>query len=248
MHEGTGEATVARVAANWHAVVEEVADACQRANRSVEEVTIIGVTKYVGPELAGILFEVGCADLGENRPQELWRKAAWFQSRGGDQHGARAASLPRWHVIGHLQRNKVRRTLPLMHLLHSLDSLRLVEALVTECRRVPQSVRCLIEVNIAGDASKTGVPVDELPRLVEAVREYPELEVQGLMAMASLDARGDDARRQFAALRQLRDDLQQRYAMALPHLSMGMSGDFAEAIAEGATMVRIGSRLWEGVV
>ncbi|RMF45177.1 MAG: YggS family pyridoxal phosphate-dependent enzyme [Planctomycetota bacterium] len=234
------------IARNWQRVQQEVAEACHRAGRDPGDVTIVGVTKYVEPSWAGLLLAAGCHDLGENRPQELWRKAEWFSEHLASLDSQGSPSLPRWHLIGHLQRNKITRTLPLIHLLHSLDSLRLAYGLDSAAERLQMQVPLLLEVNISRDATKTGIPAAQIEPVVDFLRDRPRLQLLGLMAMATHGAQGEEARREFAEVRALRDRLSRKYELPLPHLSMGMSGDFAEAIAEGATIVRIGSLLWHG--
>ena len=226
---------------NVEAVRDRVAEACRRAGRSPDEVTVIAVTKYAGPEIARLLYEAGCHDLAESRPQNLWAKAESL----GD-----LAPAPRWHLVGHLQRNKIRRTLPVMSLLHSLDSLRLLDALEAEAAAAGITCRALVEVNLAGDPGRTGVGEAEAEALVAAGATRPHVEIVGLMGMASVpDGDASAARREFGRLRELRDRLRAGVAGGerLAELSMGMSGDFAEAIAEGATLVRIGSAFFEGL-
>jgi pyridoxal phosphate enzyme (YggS family) len=227
---------------NVESVRDRVADACHRAGRSSEEVTVIAVTKYAGPEIARLLHEAGCRDLAESRPQSLWAKAEAL---------ADLEPAPRWHLVGHLQRNKIRRTLPLLALLHSLDSLRLLEAIEAEGAAAGHACRVLVEVNLAGDPGRTGATAADAEALVAAAVGMRYVEVVGLMGMASVpDGEASAARREFARLRELRD----RLVTAVPggeklrELSMGMSGDFAEAILEGATLVRIGSAFFEGLV
>jgi len=226
---------------NVESVRDRVADACHRAGRSSEEVTVIAVTKYAGPEIARLLHEAGCRDLAESRPQSLWAKAEAL---------ADLEPAPRWHLVGHLQRNKIRRTLPLLALLHSLDSLRLLEAIEAEGAAAGHACRVLVEVNLAGDPGRTGATAADAEALVAAAVGMRYVEVVGLMGMASVpDGEASAARREFARLRELRD----RLVTAVPggeklrELSMGMSGDFAEAILEGATLVRIGSAFFEGL-
>ncbi len=154
-----------------------------------------------------------------------------------------------WHLIGHLQRNKLKRTLPLISLLHSLDSLRLAQAVSQEA--VQQGLRCrvLLEVNVTSDSSKTGMSIDHTRSLLELADQLPGIEFCGLMAMSSLDATATHAQREFQRVSDLRDQLQLEFAeLALRELSMGMSGDFRQAIAAGATLVRIGSSLWQGIM
>ena len=231
-----------RCRANYAAVQESVADACRKAGRPVTDVRIIGVTKYVSAEWAAELVRAGCRDLAESRPQLLWDKAE-----------ALAGAPPlRWHLVGHLQRNKVRRTVGLVSLIHSVDSLRLLEAIAAEGQRIGCVSDVLVEVNLTGDAARSGVAAADVALLVEQALHLPQVRVRGLMGMAA-EPEGPDrvgtARRQFASLRELRDQTAAALpeAIGLPELSMGMSGDFTEAILEGATLVRIGSSLWEGI-
>lgn len=226
-----------RIVANWKTVVGEVADAATAAGRSASDVKIIGVTKYVDAATTAALVAAGCHDLGENRPQVLWDKV---KSELID------ASV-RWHVIGHLQRNKVRRTLRHAPLIHSVDSGRLLKSIATESVAINQSTDVMLEVNISGDDSKTGMDASELSLLLQDLPSSG-IRVIGLMAMAGWGTEPDQARQQFAQVRALRDQLAEQVGNPLSELSMGMSGDFAAAIAEGSTMVRIGSRLFEGVM
>lgn len=225
----------AQIERNWHSVRDEVHRAAGQCNRDPDSIRLIGVTKYVDSETTRVLAEAGCTELAESRPQVLWQKAE-------------SLSIPavRWHLIGHLQRNKVRRTLRQRPIIHSIDSERLLRAVAEEAESQNQVASILLEVNISGDAAKTGLPPMELARLLECL-PTSGVRVLGLMAMAGWGTETADARRQFDQVRDLRDELQQRLGRKLPELSMGMSGDFREAIAEGATMVRIGSRLFEGV-
>jgi PLP dependent protein len=236
--------TRAVIQRNWLAVREQVAQACVAAGRDPSEVKILGVAKYVGPELTAQLFDVGCESIGENRPQVLWEKADWFAT-----HRPSVSHQPRWHLIGHLQRNKVRRTLPLVTQLDAIDSWRLAEEISREAGKLGLEVSVLIDVNVTQDPSKTGMATAELWQLRESVASLPHIRWQGLMAMSSLDADSQQARREFADVRQLQADLAADLGdrVQLSQLSMGMSGDFREAIAEGSTCVRIGSNLWTGL-
>lgn len=232
-----------RLRSNLAGVRGRIAEACRRAGRPTGEVTLVGVTKYVSAGLARQLLDAGCRDLAESRPQALWAKADAL---------AACSPAPRWHLVGHLQRNKVRRTLPALGLLHSLDSHRLLETLDAETRASGRPCDVLVEVNLAGDPERTGLPEDQVAPLLEAAATCSLVHVRGLMGMASVPegpAAAAAARRQFARLRELRDRLRRLVAPAvsLDELSMGMSGDFEEAILEGATLVRVGSALWEGV-
>jgi len=228
----------ARLSANLARVLQQIAEAAVRAGRKPDEVRLVGVTKYVDVEMTRALFEAGLADLAESRPQELWNK------------GELLKELPiRWHAIGNLQRNKVERTLPLISLLHSGDSLRLLEAASAAAVKQGRVVQTLLEVNISGDEAKHGFAPHELASALPAIASLPGVKVRGLMAMASLEGGNEQARRDFAALRKLRDSLLADCPpqLELRELSMGMSGDFIEAIEEGATIIRVGSALFEGI-
>jgi pyridoxal phosphate enzyme (YggS family) len=236
-----GEAAAARIAENLAAIRGRVAEACRRAGRDPGDVTLIAVTKYVDGATARLVHAAGCVDLAESRPQSLWAKAEAL---------ADLVPPPRWHLVGHLQRNKIRRTLAAAPLVHSLDSLRLLEAVEAEAGGLVCDA--LVEVNIAGDPGRTGVMEADVAALLEAAGGMPHVRVLGLMGMAAApdgEDGGATARRQFARLRDLRDDLVARLPTptGLRELSMGMSGDFAEAILEGSTLVRVGSALWEGI-
>jgi pyridoxal phosphate enzyme (YggS family) len=225
------------VEANLRRVRERIAAACARAGRPPDDVTLVVVTKSVGPEIAALLPELGVRDLGESRPQALWAKAAAL------------SPAVRWHLVGHLQRNKVDRTLPLVYLTHSVDSLRLLDAIESEAERLGRVADVLVEVNVSGEAAKAGFGPSELPAVGERAAQLRHVRVHGLMTMAPLSHDPEDARPTFTGLRELRDGLRREFASPhrLEHLSMGMTGDFEVAIEEGATMVRIGTALFEGL-
>jgi PLP dependent protein len=230
----------ARCRENLAAVRAGVADACRRAGRDVGGVTLIGVTKYVDAEVARLLVEAGCHDLAESRPQHLWEKARLL---------ADAVPSPRWHLVGHLQRNKIRCTLPVAPLIHTLDSLRLLSALEAEAAAIGLTCDVLVEVALSDDPGRSGVRPADAAALAIAAAAAPHVRLRGLMGMAGHpDGAKADARRDFARLRELREQISGDVPPGMMReLSMGMSGDFAEAILEGATMVRIGSALVEGI-
>ncbi len=225
------------LAGRLQAVEERLRAACRRSGRDRSAVTLVAVTKSVGPELAAGLVRLGVTHLGESRPQELWRKAA---------------ALPQavqWHLIGHLQRNKVERTLPLVEMIHSVDSLRLLTALEEEAARQGRTVPVLLEVNASGEASKHGFAQDEVPGLASHLAGLRRVQVSGLMTMAAPLDDPQQCRPTFASLRALRDRLRGEVGPphTVEHLSMGMSNDFEVAVEEGATLVRLGSVLFEGL-
>ena len=224
-----------RLRANLDAVETRVANACLRSGRKRSEVTLVAVTKSVSAEIAALLPELGVFDLGENRPQELWRKAEILPRE------------VRWHLIGHLQRNKVERTLPLAHLVHAVDSVRLLQSIEKEAASQARSVLVLLEVNASSEASKQGFAPAEIADLLPVLRELRHVQVRGLMTMAALQE-PEACRPTFATLRTLRDQLQADLPnQRIDQLSMGMSNDFEIAIEEGATLIRLGTVLLEGV-
>ena len=242
-----------RIEANLEAVRERIAAACRQAGRTADNVTLVAVTKYVSADVTRLVLEAGCRDLAESRPQSLWDKAVAL---------AGVAPAARWHMVGHLQRNKIRRTLPLLGVLQSLDSIRLLEAIAADAVRPADALRpadagqeatgcdVLVEVNLTDDPGRSGAMPADVPALVAAAAASRGVRLRGLMGMAGRpDADAADARRDFARLRALRDNLAATLAdpSMLRDLSMGMSGDFEAAILEGSTLVRIGSALFEGI-
>jgi hypothetical protein len=207
-------------------VQERIAAACDRAGRSPDEVTIIAVSKGFPAAFVEEAVRAGLADIGENRVQEAQSKIDALSERG---------VRPRWHLVGHLQTNKVRTALALFDIIHSVDSLRLAEVVD---RHATRPVPVLIEVNVAGEATKYGFAPDAVATAREKIASLPRLEVHGLMTVAPLVSDPQDARPVFRRLRDLRD------ALGLRHLSMGMTDDFEVAIEEGATMVRIGRAIF----
>jgi pyridoxal phosphate enzyme (YggS family) len=225
----------AQIAENVARVRGRIAEAAIRSGRTPDDVTLVAVTKYVAADVVRPLVAAGCLDLGESRPQKLWDKADAL------------AGLPiRWHMIGHLQTNKVRRTLPLLAMVHSIDSPRLLDAIDAECDR---PLTALLEVNTSGEPAKSGLTPELIEPLLVQAAGCRNVAIRGLMCMASLEGGPDVARRDFAALRALRDRLRRNCppGVSLDQLSMGMSGDYEIAIEEGATIVRVGSALFEGV-
>ncbi|QDU88691.1 Pyridoxal phosphate homeostasis protein [Pirellulimonas nuda] len=224
---------------NLERVRAEVANAAAEAGRDAAEITLVGVSKYVDATATAVLVDAGLCDLGEARPQQLWDKAS-------DPRLAPMAPV-RWHLIGHLQRNKADRTVPLAALVHSVDSGRLLAAVDKAAAAAGKRQAVLLEINCSGDSEKYGLAPAEAIDLVEQAGGMAGVSLQGLMTMGAREGGTTVARRNFADLRELRDNLVSESGVTLPILSMGMSGDFREAILEGATHVRIGSALWTGV-
>lgn len=216
------------------AVRGRIAAACRKSGREPSAVTLVGVTKTVSPEVARLAFELGLADLGESKPQELWKKAE-------------AVPEARWHLVGHLQRNKIDRTVPIAALIHSVDSLRLLESLATFGTKRGSPVPVLLEVNCSREESKGGLAPSELPAAGDRAVSLPGVSLQGLMTMAAFQDDPEWCRPAFAELRDIRESLRKSTGLPLPHLSMGMSNDYPVAVEEGATLVRIGTTLFEGL-
>lgn len=208
--------------------------ACRRAGRLRSEITLVAVTKTVPAKVAALLPALGQLDLGESRPQELWKKAA---------------ALPgnvRWHLVGHLQRNKIDKTLPITHLIHSIDSVRLLQAIETEAAAQDRQVDVLLEVNASHEPQKHGFEPEQLPAMLAELDKLKHVGIRGLMTMAALEADAEECRPTFTALRELRDRFRPQCPPphALNELSMGMSNDFEVAVEEGATLVRLGTVLF----
>jgi pyridoxal phosphate enzyme (YggS family) len=212
-------------------IEERILAACEQAGRTRASVQLVAVSKTVTAEIVQEAMALGLTEFGENRPQELWRKAE-------------AVPGAHWHVIGHLQRNKLDRTLPLVTLIHSVDSLRLLEAINAWGRDHQRRVPILLEVNCSREEQKGGFAPEALPTLTDQILACEALDWQGLMTMAAYTAEPEDARSTFADLRVLRDTMRRLTGLPLPHLSMGMSNDFEVAIEEGSTFVRIGTALF----
>ncbi len=214
------------------AVRARIAAAAARAGRSAAAVRLVAVTKGHPLERAREAAAAGLADLGESRVQEaLAKQAAWPDAP------------VRWHLIGHLQRNKARQAAGRFVLIHSLDSIRLADALETAAAAAGLVQDVLVEVNMAREAQKTGVLPEEAPALVAHAAGLPHLRLCGMMTLAPYDAPVALQHRVFGGLRALRDSLATS-SLELAVLSMGMSGDFEAAVEEGATMVRLGTVLF----
>lgn len=221
---------------NYEQLLERIHRASVRAGRDPAEITLVAVTKYAELEWVRELLSLGVRELGESRPQQLDQRAR--QIDGG----------VHWHLVGHLQRNKVRRTLPVVTMIHSVDSLRLLERIDSVAQELDLKPRMLLEVNISGEEAKDGFDTDALRREWDSILGVQSVEIEGLMTMAPYADDPQQSRPVFRGLRRLRDELAGRSpARSLEHLSMGMSGDFEVAIEEGATIIRIGSSLFSGL-
>ncbi len=234
-------------------VKERIAAACAQAKREPSEVTLVAVTKTAAPEQIREILSLGVGDLGESRVQVLQQRAAqvneFYSRRMAHAEEGMPARL-RWHMIGHLQRNKVKAVLPIVSLIHSVDSLRLAEELDQQAAKLDKRMPVLMEVNASEESQKQGVAVGAAVHLAEQIDSMPNLQLLGLMSMAAINAKEDQARRTFARTREIFEEMKWHKigGTALRHLSMGMSQDFEPAILEGATLVRIGTLLFGGKV
>jgi len=210
-----------------------MAGAARKAGRKPEETELVAVTKTHAPEAIEEALAAGQNLFGENRVQEARAKMPLVSSRA------------RWHLIGHLQKNKVRQALPVFEMLEGIDSLELARDIQRIADEEGHRPRVLLEVNVAGEATKFGFkPANLEAELETLIAEMPRLDVQGLMAIPPFTPKAEDSRKYFVALRELRDALQEKLRVGLPELSMGMSGDYEVAIEEGATLVRVGTAIF----
>ncbi|WP_284322492.1 YggS family pyridoxal phosphate-dependent enzyme [Dyella acidisoli] len=221
-----------QLAANWNAVRRRVDEACREAGRDPGEVSILPVSKTFGPDVVRAALAQGLNRFGENKVQEIKDKATALAGESID-----------WVVIGHLQTNKAKDVARLASEVQSLDRLELAEALHRRLEAENRTLDVLVQVKTAREESKHGLPAEELPAFLECLRAYPTLRVKGLMTLATLSEDPGEVRACFGHLRELRDRCAAEGHL-LARLSMGMSGDFPFAIAEGATEVRIGTAIF----
>ncbi|MCM1057814.1 MAG: YggS family pyridoxal phosphate-dependent enzyme [Firmicutes bacterium] len=219
---------------NMEAVKIKIAEACQRTGREKEEVALIAVSKTKPVEMLRAAYEAGARDFGENRVQELMEKIP---------------AMPedvRWHMIGHLQRNKVKYIVGKVWMIHSVDSFALAQEISREAVKRQVTVRILLEVNVAEEESKFGVSVREAYSLAEAVAKLPGIQVQGLMTIAPFVEDPEENRTYFKKLKQLSVDIYNKNIdnINMNVLSMGMTGDYSVAVEEGATYVRVGTGIF----
>jgi pyridoxal phosphate enzyme (YggS family) len=213
---------------------QRIERAAARSGRSPGQVTLVGASKTVPAEVLAEVVRLGLLDLGENRVQEAERKQIELGAEGRQ---------VRWHMIGHLQRNKVKKAVEIFDVIQSLDGPELAEE-IAHRGSVDGATPVLIEVNVSGEATKFGVAPERVESLLEKCRSLSGLQLDGLMTIGRPVERPEDARTDFVRLRELRDRCERSLGLQLPQLSMGMSGDFEVAIEEGATLVRVGSALF----
>lgn len=235
-------------------VKERIANACAKAKRDPAEVNLIAVTKTAAPEQIREILQLGVGDLGESRVQILQQRAAqvneFYARQKAHDGGETMPAKLRWHMIGHLQRNKVKPILPLVSLIHSVDSLRLAEELDGHALKAGKRLPVLMQVNASEESQKSGVAVGAAVHLAEQIDSMPNLQILGLMSMAPFEAAEGVIRQCFARTREIFEEMKWHKigGTSLKHLSMGMSNDFETAIEEGSTMVRVGTLLFGGKV
>lgn len=219
---------------NLVSVQKNIEESCERAGRNAEDVRLIAVSKTKPVEALKEAYEAGCRDFGENKVQELTEKCE---------------ELPkdiRWHMIGHLQRNKVKYLVGRVYMIHSVDSVKLAEEISREAVKKNVTVPILVEVNVAGEESKFGTSVREAEMLVREIAALPGISVRGLMTIAPYVEKAEDNRQYFVNLRQLSVDIKKKNIdnVCMDVLSMGMTGDYTVAVEEGATYVRVGTGIF----
>ncbi len=213
-------------------VRERMAEACRRAGREASEVTLVAVTKGQPPDVVRAAADLGLNLFGENKVQEAACKLP------------HCVSGPEWHLVGHLQRNKVRPALELFSVIHSVDSVRLLEQIERVAEEGGYRPEVLLEVNVSGESSKSGLSPAQAPEAIECALGCRSLTLTGLMTMAPFCPEPEMARPVFAKLREARDRWEKAFGIGLPNLSMGMSNDYRVAVEEGATWVRLGTVLF----
>ena len=222
------------ISENLNIVEKKIDAACSRSGRAREDVTLIAVSKTKPLEMLREAYDSGCRDFGENKVQELVEK---YDQMPGD---------VRWHMIGHLQRNKVKYIIDKVYMIHSVDSLRLAEEISKEAVKKSVTVSVLVEVNVAGEESKFGTTTEEAAFLVEKIAKLPNILVKGLMTIAPYVENSEENRLYFAKLKQIYVDIIHKNIdnVFMEELSMGMTGDYEVAIEEGATYIRVGTGIF----
>ena len=212
----------------------KIAEACRRRGRKSEEIELVAITKTVDVEQINEAIEAGIRVVGENRVQEAWRK---FQEVGEKVH---------WHMVGHLQTNKVKRVLQFADMIHSVDSVYLAREIQTQAKKLDRTIEILIQVNTSGEESKFGLEPEATIGAIEEVSTLPNLKIKGLMTIGAFLPNPEDVRPCFKLLHDLKDRVNERgiTSVEIGTLSMGMTNDYEIAIEEGSTMVRVGTAIF----
>jgi pyridoxal phosphate enzyme (YggS family) len=220
------------LAANLESIRQRIKTACDRSDREPNSVTLLAVTKTQPPEIVNAAASLGLLKFGENKAQEAKAKIPLCSGK------------LRWHFIGHLQSNKCRDAVELFEMIQSVDTLNLAREISKRCEQASKTMPVLLEANLAGEASKFGYKPEQLLAELKEIKFLPRIEIQGLMSVPPWSPEAENSRPHFRRLRELKLKCEEVLGTPLPHLSMGMSGDFEVAIEEGATIVRIGTALF----
>ena len=221
------------LASNLQEVERKIMEACDKAGRAREEITLIAVSKTKPVPMLQEIYDLGVRDFGENKVQEIMDKYDFVKP-------------VRWHMIGHLQRNKVKQVIDKAVLIHSVDSVRLAKAIEAEAAKKDIVVQILLEVNVAEEDSKFGLKVDEVLPAIEEISTMPHVRIKGLMTIAPFVENPEENRTVFAQLQKLSVDIAEKNIdnVSVDILSMGMTNDYQVAIEEGATMIRVGTGIF----
>ena len=216
-------------------IKEKIAAACEKTGRNPEDVTILAVTKTIDAERINEAVSLGLHDLGENRVQELLSK---YEDVKGD---------VRWHIIGHLQSNKVKYIADKVCMIHSVESLSLAREIERQCAKIGKIMDILVEVNVSGEESKSGITPEEAEDFIREVSKFEHIRVKGLMTMAPFDAKDEELHQIFSNLYKISVDISSKKLdnVIMECLSMGMTGDYEIAVEENSTIVRIGTGLFK---
>ncbi|HRX42904.1 MAG TPA: YggS family pyridoxal phosphate-dependent enzyme [Clostridia bacterium] len=219
---------------NYNSVLSRIRNACEKVGRNPREVTLVAVSKTVGIDEMNLAMQCGCLDFGENRVQDFLKKHEVFEGRA------------RFHMIGHLQTNKVRNIVGKASLIHSVDSMRLLEEIEHRAAIANVVQDILIQVDVSGEESKFGAAYDEMMEMIEANENNRNVRIRGLMTMAPYDEDPEKVRWVFRKLKALQVDTRSKtfYNTSMEYTSMGMSNDFEVAVEEGADIVRVGSSIF----
>jgi len=223
---------VLAIAENLELLKTRIRQAAAKSNRSPDDIELLAVTKTHSAETVWEAIAAGHLLFGESKVQEARAKIPLLPSN------------LHWHFIGHLQKNKIRHALPLFELIHSVDSLELAQAIDRIAHDGGLRPRVLLEVNVAGEASKFGFQPDKLRQEMESLLALPRLSIEGVLCITPLGQDAEASRKYFVALRQLRNSFENEFALKLPHLSMGMTNDYTVAVEEGATLLRVGTAIF----
>ena len=240
---------MAKISERIKRIKETINSACVHADRDPAEVKLVIVTKSAAIKDIKEVIRLGFSEFGENRVQQLRKVSAQIAEFLGGQNGDSASSEKvSWHMVGHLQRNKVRQVLPIVSLIHSVDTLRLAEEINASAPKLNLCPRILLQVNTSGEPQKYGVPVGAATHLAEQIETLPNLKLIGLMTMAPLTHNKDVIRACFVRAKELFVEIRGEKLVGLEftELSMGMSSDYEIAVEEGATILRIGSAIFAG--